>query len=274
VSALLVALALGATWSDPGGHLHCPVPDTFTQNAQLPWVFKRTDGLRQLVFITVRPVAEGPDARAAQLAQRVPKNDAVTAAVSIAALDPTWAGVVVLGPPAADVQTEARTLIAGCTSVLPAVDGRRIRDVSRRLSADVPPGLTAVEMRGAGAVQGPGFSIRLNPVQPRPPGSLGETATQWLLDSGAKLEGTEDTVVTQRGLLTSIATGTMQQNGADYVIAIAVVSAGSGEVTGLSLSTNASTRAEAFAAMNAVLRSIAIAAPAAQPLQEPQRQPR
>ena len=40
------------------------------------------------------------------------------------------------------------------SSVLPAVDGRRIRDVSRRLSADVPPGLTAVEMRGAGAVQG------------------------------------------------------------------------------------------------------------------------
>jgi hypothetical protein len=274
VSALLLALALGATWSDPSGHMHCPVPDGFTPRPQQPWVFTRGDGLRQLVFITVRPVAEGPEARAAQLLERVPKNEAVTAAVSIAALDPTWAGVVVLGPRAADVQSEARTLVANCKSVLPAVDGRRIRDVSRRMSADVPPGLTGVEMRDAGAVQGPGFSIRLNPVQPRPPGALGETATQWLLNSGAKLEGTEDTVVTQRGLMASIATGTLVQNGADYVIAIAVVSIGNGEVAGLSLSTNASTRAEAFAAMNAVLRSMAVAAPAPQPLQEPQRQPR
>jgi hypothetical protein len=274
VNALLLTLALGAAWSDPTGHLSCPVPDTFTARPQQPWVFTRGDGLRQLVFVTVRPIAEGPDARAAQLLERVPKNEALAAAISIAPLQPTWAGVIVLGPPAADVQAEARTLIAGCTSVLPVIDGDHIRDSTRRLSAVVPQGLTAVEMRGSGAVQAPGFSIRLNSLQPRPVGALSEIATQWLVPTGARLESAEDTVVTQRGLLASIATGTMVQNGADYTIAVAIVDFGNGEVGGLSLSTHAATRTHALNALREMLRSIAAIPPAPQPLQQPQREPR
>src|SRR5581483_5532651 len=137
--------------------LHCEVPDAFAPRADQPWLFTRDDGLRKLFFLTVKPVAEGPDARAQQLLARVQHAPEVSAALAIAPLEPTWAGVLVLGPRAADLQAEARALTAQCRAVAPAVEGGRIRDLTRRMSGAVCAGLTAKELRNAGALEGNGF---------------------------------------------------------------------------------------------------------------------
>jgi hypothetical protein len=261
VTALVLALALHATWSDASGRLQCAVPDAFTPKADQPWLFTRGDGLRKVFFLTVKPVAEGPDIRAQQLLARVQHAPEISAAMAIAPLEPTWAGVLVLGPRAADLQAEARALTAQCRAVAPAIENGRIRDVTRRMSGAVPAGLTAKELRNAGALEGQGFTLRLISLQPRGSDSLDDVAAGWLAPSGAKVEQKTTAEATEQKLTAVVESGTLVQGGNDYVIIVAAVDFGTGEVGGISVSASAAVQTRAKATLEEVLRTLRIDAP-------------
>lgn len=272
MSLAAAAVLLAAAWSDPAGHIRCEVPDSFTAPADQPWRFTRGDGLRQLVFLTVRPVSVGPAERARQLLERtgaagvsVAHNTAkgalepsLAAAFSVAPTDPTWSGVLVLGPPAADVAAEAHALAATCRRVPPAISNGRVYDFTRRLSAQIPFGLDSLELRGAGAVQGEGFTLRLTAVQAKTTPSLEEIAIGWLAPSGATLTGTAGASAGPDLKAVVIASGTLKQNGLEYLIEVAAIDLGDGEVGGLGLSASPATAARARSTLDAMLRTVAV----------------
>jgi hypothetical protein len=269
-----VSLLLAAAWTDPTGRLRCEVPDAFTPLAGQPWRFTRGDGLRQLVFLTVKPVPLGPAARAREMLEKTgagavsasgPRGatgtlpdptPAVSVALAIAELEPTWAGVVVLGPPAADLAVEAGALAAGCRKLTPSISHGRAFDATRRLSAEVPPGHDTLEIRGAGAVQGPGYTLRLTAVQRKTKEGLQELAVEWLAPSGATLTGTSGAAAGSSDLPVVIASGTLMANGVSYVIEVAVIDLGNGEVGGIGLSAVASVLPRARGAFDDMLRTI------------------
>lgn len=269
----LLATLLATAWTDPTGRLRCEVPEAFTPLPDQPWRFSRADGLRQLVFLTVKPVPQGPTERAKQLLARTGAADLAStdraasgrltdapqlaAALAIAAVEPTWAGVLVLGPPAADVAAEANTLAGACHKVTPSFANGRVFDTTRRLSAAVPPFHQANEVRGAGAVQGQGYAIRLTSVQPMTK-SLQETAIAWLAPSGARLTATSGASAGANELPVVIATGSLVVNGVEFLIEIAAIDLGNGEVGGLGLSANAAVTSRARGAMEDMLRTIAV----------------
>jgi hypothetical protein len=272
VTGLLTAMLVAATWTDPTGHLRCDVPDGFTAPvAAEPWAFTRADGLRRLLYLTVRPVEAGPAERARQLIERagvaspavadsaasgpLAGTPELTVAMAIARLEPTWAGVMVLGPPSADVAAEAARLAGACQATTPAFDATGIFDTTRRLRTIVPAGASAVEIRGAGAARGPGWTVRLIALQSTEPGaSLSELAMKWLAPSGAVLQTrTADTV---RGRAVVITVGDLVQNGLRYIIEVDAVQLGDGAVGGLSMSTSAEAEPRARAAMRAMLEAL------------------
>lgn len=275
-ATIALPLLLWAGWTDPTGRLRCEVPDTFTPHAEQPWRFSRADGLRQLVFLTVKPVPAGPTERAQQLLERTGATAIATtdggatgtladagtplaAAFAIAAQQPGWAGVLVLGPPAADVSAEAAALAATCRRQSPAVAGGRIYDSTRRLSAAIPFGLESLDIRGAGTVQSEGFSIRVTAVQPKTKPTLQEIAVDWLAPSGAKLTATAGASAGAENFPVVISTGTLTTNGFDYIIEIVAIDLGNGEVGGLGLSTHRSTATRARATLDQLLRTITVA---------------
>lgn len=262
ISAAL-CLLLTAGWADPTGRVRCEVPDTFTQQPDQPWRFARSDGLRQLVFLTVKPNSAGPTLRAQQLLERIGAKegrlDGLAAAFSIAATEPSWSGVLVLGPASADVQAEADALVASCHKQTPSVFEGRIWDATRRLSAQIPFGLDSLDIRGAGAVQGEGFSIRIAAVQAMPPNTtLQQLAAQWLKPSGATLTSTRETTAGPAQLPAVIASGTLQQNGQELVIELVAIDLGNSEVGGLGMSTHRATAARAQAAQQQLVRSLTV----------------
>lgn len=268
MSAALLALLLAAPWMDPTGRVRCDVPDRFSSLPNQPWRYERDDGLRQLVFLTVRPVAIGPAQRSAELLQRAGASPlgelpvGLKAAFAIAPTEPTWSGVLVLGPPAADVQAEADALAATCRKATPSVTNGRVYDVTRRSSAQIPFGLDALDLRNAGAVQGEGFTIRVTAVQKKGAASLQELSIEWLQPSGAKLDGTAGASAgpATAPLPTVIATGTLVQSGVEYVIEVAAIDLGNGEVGGLSLSSTRPALLRARSTLDAMLRTLSVTA--------------
>jgi hypothetical protein len=271
VSALAVALVLATTWTDVSGRVRCDVPEGFTALPNQPWAFARSDGLRQLVYLPVKPVAVTPAERARQLLERVGAvaiaeagGDAasgrmqgsteLSAAFAIARGDFTWAGVMVLGPATADVAGEAKQLAGGCQSVVPAFADGRVYDATRRLSCAVPPGAEAVEVRGAGAVKSGAWVVRLIAAQPRGKATLAELAAQWL--AAAQPPALSQSVPGGRSYAT--ATTTVVQGGVDYVMEVTAIDLGDGLVGGLGLSANAASQSQARAAVRAMLDSMTL----------------
>ncbi|MBK7857779.1 MAG: hypothetical protein IPJ65_03960 [Archangiaceae bacterium] len=279
MSAAWLSLLLAAGWTDPTGRLRCEVPAQFSAMPTQPWRFSRHDGLRQLVFLTVKPVREGPAARARALLERagaVTLAESVTppraggtlgegdaqlnAVFAIAALEPTWAGVMVLGPAAADaLAAEADAMMATCRRLTPSVVNGRAFDATRRLSAEVPTGHDTLEIRGAGAVQGPGYTVRLTAVQPHLGGTLAQLATEWLTSSGARLVNTAPTTAGRAGLPAVVATGTLLNNRVEYLIEVVAIDLGHGEVGGLALSAAVPAVKRAQAAFDEMLGTLELA---------------
>ncbi|MBL8954424.1 MAG: hypothetical protein JNK82_26840, partial [Myxococcaceae bacterium] len=235
--------------------------------------FTRSDGLRQLVFLTVRRVPEGPAERAKQLLERAgaagtvtlagttasgPLEGPLAAAFAIAPTEPSWAGVLVLGPSAADVGAEAAALAAACQKNTPSVANGRVWDTTRRFSASIPAGHETTEVRGAGAVQAPGYTIRLSAVQPLGNRSLRDAAIEWLLPSGAVLTGTSSAAAAHGAWPVAIATGALVQGGVTYVIEVAAVDLGQGEVAGLATSSSSAAVSHARATLAEMLGSVTV----------------
>ncbi len=267
-----LALLLAAVWTDPTGRLRCDVPDAFAPLPDQPWRFTRADGLRQLVFLTVRPVPAGPTERARQLLERAGGSSVVTrgtvavgqldpplaAAFAVAPTDPTWAGVLVLGPSAADVGAEASALAAACQRNTPSVANGRVWDTTRRLSASIPAGHETTEIRGAGAVQAPGYTIRVSAVQALTQPSLENAAIDLMKLSGAQLTGTARATAGHEARPVVIATGSLAQGGVSYVIEAAAIDLGNGEVAGLSFSSSAAAAPRARVTLLEMLGSVTV----------------
>jgi len=266
------AVLLAAVWTDPTGRLRCDVPDAYAPLPDQPWRFTRADGLRQLVFLTVRPVPAGPAERAKQLLERAggtaltqagntatgTLDPPLSAAFAVAPTEPSWAGVLVLGPSAADVGAEAAALAASCKKNTPSVAGGRVWDTTRRLSASIPAGHETTEIRGAGAVQAPGYTLRLSAVQALAHPSLQDAAVELLKPSGAVLTGTAGASAGHAQWPVVIATGSLVQAGVEYVIEVAAIDLGNGEMAALSFSASTASLNRARATLDEMLGTLTV----------------